>query len=534
MRKIRKRNRKTKTRKLNRFKFRDLIYFFVNLRHKFHRKVGKIWYVFLVYFLITITGSLLLWSDISQVSKNSVSYWDSLFTAASAFSDTGLVVAATGKTWTIFGQAVIAILILFGGIGVFAIKVYIINYIFGVKLGIFQRDVLALERSSNSLGEIKRVILVSVSVILVLIIFSSIALTFMFYFMDGNFEAASFVNNPKGDLNLSLRFAIFHSITAINNAGFDIIGEHSLAPYYSNHVIQIWLLGLLIIGGIGYPVVFDIYMYFVSLFKRHKNRHKFSLFSKVGLLTYFLVAFVGIALIIPSELLDKSPSSFWHSASSDPLYWGNGTKGYNYGSGFDKIFALVFAVFSTRSAGFATMDLYNLNDISVILLSVLMFIGASPSSTGGGIRSTTLALIFLNLLSRMRGRDYTHVFKRKINEKTVNQASIVLFVSLIMCFISVIVLSTSFDILGGNIPWKPIDGQRHYNSIHIFFEVSSAFGTSGLTTGLTSQLNLASKLILVSVMFFGQLGISSTVLVWGSNNHKFSKYSYLEEDLAIG
>ncbi|MGZ9432701.1 potassium transporter TrkG [Mycoplasma sp. 613B] len=531
-----------KTKKLNKFKWIHLWNALGNLRSKFNKKVGKIRYLFLIYIIITITGSLLLYWNISQTEPGSVSYVDALFTSASAFSDTGLVTKATHSTWTMFGQAVIAILILIGGIGVFAIKVYIFNYIFGLKLGIFSRDVLALERSSNNMGDIKKVILVSVTIMFTVLVISSFGLTFLFYYSKGDFAIDTEFNNPYHNFNLSLRFAIFHSITALNNAGFDIIGDNSLAPYYSNHLLQVWLLLLFIIGGIGYPVVYDFYKYFYCLITKRK-RHKFSLFSKISLVTYFAVAIIGVALVLCFELLSKDQSSFWNLSQSDPTYWGKtSTIGYSYRTHFDKVFAIIFTSFSTRSAGYATFDLYNLTDTSLGILSILMFIGAAPSSTGGGIRSTTLAIILLNLISKMRGKNSTHMFKRKIKDETVNQSSVVLIISILLNLIVFLFLTTSFNTFGGKIPWDNTtistavseSSGRTYGVINVLFEITSAFGTTGLSTGITSHLNSISKIALIFIMFVGQLGISSTILIWGSHNHKFSKYEYIEEDVTIG
>ncbi|WGI36334.1 TrkH family potassium uptake protein [Mesomycoplasma lagogenitalium] len=532
-----KKNLKSNLKNINE-KIKFFFIFLAELKYKFNKKVGKIGYLFITYFLITIIGSLLLYSNFSQTKPGTINYIDSLFASASAFSDTGLSTKITAQDWTMFGQTVIAILILVGGIGVFAIKVYIINYIFGFKLGIFQKEVLSLERRSNKIGELKDVIIVSITIMFILIVFSTFIFFFIFYFSDGNFEVYDKNLNPQYNFNLSLRFATFHSISALNNAGFDIIGNHSLAPYYSNYLLQIWIMILFIIGGIGYPVIYDLYLWIVSIFKKSEKKHKFSLFSKVSLITYFTLSLLGIILVITFETTSKNANNFWNLKTSNAIYWGDGiSKSYDYGNGFNKTFAIIFIVFSTRSAGFTTFDLYNLTDTSLAILSILMFIGASPASTAGGIRSTTFAIIILNLFSIMRGKKSTHIFKRKIKGETVNQASIVLILSILLNLISFGILNTSFITHGGNLlthDWEHQPTERVYGSIHIFFEVTSAFGTSGLTTGITDKLNYISKLSLLLIMFIGQLGISSTILVWGSNNSKFSKYEYLEEDIAIG
>jgi Trk-type K+ transport system membrane component len=156
-----------------------------------------------------------------------------------------------------FGQAIIAILILLGGIGIFAVKVYIFNFIFRQKLNLSTSNILGQERSSKDASLSKKTVIVSVSLILILITLSSFILSFVFYFEVPNEVNPG--NNPLGDVGLSIRFAIFHSISAINNAGFDIIGSTSLAPYYSAYAMQIIFLILFVIGGIGYPVIYDTF-----------------------------------------------------------------------------------------------------------------------------------------------------------------------------------------------------------------------------------------------------------------------------------
>ncbi|MGL5205012.1 MAG: potassium transporter TrkG, partial [Metamycoplasmataceae bacterium] len=206
----------------------------------FFFNLSNIKIIFITYFLVTFLSSLLLLNPYSHAEGADVTYIDALFTAASAFSDTGLVTLVTSETWSMFGQAVIAILIFLGGIGIFAMKVYIFNFIFNRKLNLITSNILGKERSAKDANLSMKTIVVSVSLILILISISSVILSFLFYF-----EAPSTINsenNPVGDIGLSIRFAIFHSISAINNAGFDIIGPSSLQPYYSTYFLQIMFI----------------------------------------------------------------------------------------------------------------------------------------------------------------------------------------------------------------------------------------------------------------------------------------------------
>ena len=188
-----------------------------------------------------------------------------------------------------------------------------------------------------------------------------------------------------------------------------------------------------------------------------------------------------------------------------------------------KVMAIFFNTFSTRNAGFSTINLKELSQPTIILYAIMMFIGSAPSSTAGGIRTTTIALIVLSIWSKIRGVPNVRIFNRKIPRETTYTAGIVLSISLfIVFFVSFITMSS----IHGNF--------EGYGYIDVIFEVSSAFGTTGLSTGLTPSLNTISKIFLILTMFIGQLGVSSTILVWRSNRNKQYKIDYIQEDIAIG
>jgi Trk-type K+ transport system membrane component len=199
-----------------------------------------------------------------------------------------------------FGQAIIAILILLGGIGIFALKVYIFNFILGRKLNLSTSNLLDKERSSKDASLSKKTIIVSISLIFILIALSSFILSFVFYFELPN--EINIKNNPVGDIGLSIRFAVFHSISAINNAGFDIIGSSSLAPYYTAYTMQLVFMVLFIIGGIGYPVIYDTYSFLRHKVKRLPGKAPaFSLFSKISCISYLAVSVIGLILAFSFE-----------------------------------------------------------------------------------------------------------------------------------------------------------------------------------------------------------------------------------------
>ena len=488
-------------------------YFFKKVKNFFFN-LSNIKIIFLTYLMVTLISSLLLLSPFSHKENVDVGYIDALFTAASAFSDTGLTTLITSETWSMFGQAVIAILILLGGIGIFALKVYVFNFIFGQALKMSTINILGKERSFKDNNLSKKTIIVSITLILFLVILSSFILSFIFYFEPPSNVGIEPSNNPVGDISLSIRFAIFHSISAINNAGFDIIGSSSLVPYYSVYSIQIIFMFLFIIGGIGYPVIYDSYSWIKHKIKKMPGKYSFSLFSKISCISYLIIAIMGLLLTFAFE------TTAMRSVAGDEVpLWQDTTKTTD-----SKIMAIFFNTFSTRNAGFATINLSELSQPTIVLYSIMMFIGSAPSSTAGGIRTTTIALVILSIWSKIMGAPSVRVFNRKIPKETTNTAGIVFSISILFVFIVSFITMSSIQ----------NDSTQNFGYIDVIFEVSSAFGTTGLSTGLTPNLNIISKVVLILTMFIGQLGISSTILVWRSNKNKQFTFDYIEEDVAIG
>ncbi|WAM05854.1 hypothetical protein OM999_01140 [Mycoplasmopsis cynos] len=238
------------------------------------KSVSRVKYLLIVYFLIILFSSFLLWSPITQQKpplnwNSGENYVNALFTTASAFSDTGLVVKNTYSHWNVLGQAIIAILILSGGIGIFSLKFFIINILFK-KAGyhfIYIKNDSKWKRSNDDVNKVSSIIRSSVRFILTTSLISGFGMTIYFYFAEpsATYGINKLINgefiNPRYDLAAAFRFGFFHTISAINNAGFDIISGNSLMPYYNNITLQIWFIILLIIGGLGYPTLYDIYRY---------------------------------------------------------------------------------------------------------------------------------------------------------------------------------------------------------------------------------------------------------------------------------
>ncbi|MCC3160990.1 MAG: TrkH family potassium uptake protein [Mollicutes bacterium PWAP] len=525
------------------------------------RGLSNVKHILIIYFLITMVGSGLLMLPISQINPGEVKYEDSLFISASAFSDTGLVTITTSETWSSFGQAIIAFLILIGGLGWFAIRMYIFNIMLGRPINFRNKSMLSSERGSAKVGSTRNLILISISILLCLLLISGVILTLYFYISpdpiqnhdiyllspattlsngthveaqyglqklsdghwtqnvtDGHWTHAfqndshsSFTyNSPHNSFETSLKYGLFHSISALNNAGFDIFGNASLSPYYHDFFLQFFFIIMFVIGGIGYPVIYDLWKWLISLNK--KQRHKWSLFSKLSSITYLIVAILGVSLTFGIEYSHQG-------GFINDSYYGNTT---------DHSFALFFNSMSTRNAGFGSVEYGSFSDLTLFNFSILMFIGSAPSSTAGGIRTTTIAIVILSIWGRLRNRKNVRAFKRRINKEIVTQAFVVFAIAIIIVLAGTFVIMSCMKDFHGS-----FDSNGH-SFVYSLFETASAFGTTGLSTGITSSLSLVSKIILIIIMFIGQIGVSSTLMVWGNRKSKSRRYEYVEEDISIG
>ncbi|MDC8962863.1 TrkH family potassium uptake protein [Metamycoplasma hyosynoviae] len=500
------------------------------------KKIGVIKYIFLIYFIVILLISLLLYWPIThstyleqlrQSEKIRFNYFDAVFIAASAFSNTGLSTFPISSYLNTFGQALIAISMLLGGLGIFTLKVYIFQTLFGIKLNIFNSEVTQVERGGQNPGQTKRIITVSITFLLITLFITSIVFILIFYlspygkFSDSKWAQTSNVlfnpyekefRNPKGNLDLSFRYGIFHAISAITNSGFDIIGEKSLAPFNQEYALQLFTLISIFIGGVGYPVIYDVYRKIKSLKITEKN-YKITLFTKLTLITYLIVSFFGLLFTFIFELINKNTNGFWKQES--------------YGNNFSKTFAIFFQTFSTRSAGFTTIDYYHFTQQSVLVHSILMFIGFSPASTAGGIRNITVSIIFLSVVSMLLGKRSINVFKRQIGKETFIRAVTIFSIGIILITLSTLICYSTFNLFD-------FETNKKYEMTHVLFVVCSAFGSCGFDVGLVPSINNFGKIILIALMVIGQLGIQQTLLIWGKNRKRAEYYHYIYEDVVLG
>lgn len=499
---------------------------------------------------------------LSDGTERPYQFIDGFFISVSAFTDTGLSTLNVLNTYNIFGQFIILFLIQIGGLGLFTLYwlfwtilfnniIYkkIKHYPLHEKIGIgFSNSlIIASERGNTKLGLSIKSIKTAVIFILTTEIIFMIAYALFFYFVPSyqQIDITKMIPNTNLETNTwyiddltkynyfyknagySIWAGLFQSISTMNNAGFDIISQASYSPFRNG----IWTIFLyismiqIIIGGIGYPVIYDIIEFFKKRY--HKQKFKLSLFTKLSSITYIVIFLLGIAFIFGFEFGMQNNSLITSVNSSDYL------RDVYFGSGkirtWNQITSLIYDVISSRSAGLATFSQSTMSYASIWLINILMFIGCAPSSTGGGIRTTTLGLIFMTLVSYMRGLKGTTVFKRTIPNKTVVNSSIIILTSLIL------VLLFSF------ISYPLMININPHTSLTIsdvLFEMSSAYGTVGLSTGLSSILNSNSAsadiimILLCIIMIIGQLGISTSIFVFRSKENN-QIITYPKEDIRI-
>lgn len=411
------------------------------------------------FLLLILLGTLLLCLP-SASTGDSVHFVDALFTATSATCVTGLSTVTTATQWTLFGKIVIIFMIQIGGIGFMTFMS--LTTIVKKSASLSKRKLLMQSAGSIELnGVIKLIQRVLLGTFFIEAI-GAIVLSIRFWV-----RGLSFI---KG-----LWYGIFHSISAFCNAGFDILGDNSLADYQSDPTILITIACLVIIGGIGFLVWGD--------FTAHGFRFKkYQLHSKIVVIT---TAF----LLVGGTLI------FYFTEKNDAL--ANFSKGDRWLNAF-------FESVTLRTAGFASFDQATLSDGGSFVSYVLMLIGGSPGSTAGGIKTVAFAIVILNAISFARNRDSITVYKKRIQDTTVKHACAIISIYLVAtCLVTVIVALIE--------PF-PLDD--------IIFEVVSAVGTVGLTKGITASLSISSKLILCLTMFFGRMGGLTLLLAFAEKRNQ--------------
>lgn len=442
---------------------------------------------------VILIGSFFLALPISHMPGAKVTYLDALFTSTSCTCVTGLVNVRAGvaDSFSLFGRIIMAILIQLGGLGVTTIAV-IIFLVASRKLTFAEQSLIKESWNLGSLKGIKKIFLLVLLTSFSFEFVGAILSFFDFYFIQG-YEMAT-----------SWGYAIFHAISAFNNAGFDIISKDSLIPFESDIYLNLVTSFLIIAGGLGFLVNIDI-------IKKKFNFKKFSLHTKIAVFySAFLILF-GTLSIYLIELGNTS------------------TRVSFMGSYFMSV--------STRTAGFTMYNLGTFNDATIIIMCFLMFIGASPGGTGGGIKTTTFALLLAYLRGVTTGKR-PYAFRRSINKDLIRRALLIIilgFSFFVVGFTLICVFEgnyNSIDLATGDklITYRP--GATRYNALDFGFEAMSAFGTVGLSTGITSYLSQGSQIVLIFLMYVGRIGpLTISTSFKGKNT---AKYHFAEEDVSIG
>ena len=440
--------------------------------------------IILLSFLITILiGSFLLSLPISSADGKSVSYLDALFTATTSTCVTGLVTLPTFSTWSFFGQAVILLLIQIGGLGVITIMSGVM-LLFHRKMGIGDRlliqDAFNLNTMSGLIEFVKHVLFGT------LIIETLGAILYMFVFVPEF--------GKKG-----IWISVFNSISAFCNAGLDIIGENSICNYATNPLVNIVTSSLVILGGLGYIVWWDVLRVIRKRTPQNKKVFRYlSLHSKIVIAVTSILIVCGALLIFVFEY-------------ANPLTIGNMALS-------DKIQVSLFQSITTRTAGFASVPQENLTDPSTVVSMLLMLIGGSSVGTAGGIKTVTVAVLFCSAFATITNKNSASLFGRSISESFVKKA-----VAVVVAFVTICTVSTVLMLTICNAP-----------AIDVIYETVSASATVGLSRNLTARLNTFGKIIIIITMYFGRVGPISLAVALGRKKENQNVISEPTEDLSIG
>lgn len=411
------------------------------------------------FFCVILAGALLLTLPFASRDGQSIGFLNALFTATSATCVTGLVVADTWSQWTLFGQIVIICLIQIGGLGFITIGVCL-SIILRRKIGLKERGLL--QESVNTL-QIGGVVRLARKIFIGTIIFEGTGAILL---------AIRFV--PQYGFFRGVFYGFFHSISAFCNAGFDLMGFQgkycSFVNYYDDWLVNLVIMSLIVIGGIGFVVWDD-----VSRNKWHVR--KYMLHTKIVLLTTFVLIFGGAYLFY---LLERN------ALMEDMTVSG-------------KILSSLFSSVTARTAGFNTIDTGALTDGSKLLTIVLMFIGGSPGSTAGGIKTTTIIVLLFCVVSNIRRESGLNVFGRRIEDDTIKRASTIMTMNLTLTLIvALVIMGIQPDLVMSD----------------VLFETFSAIGTVGMTTGITRDLLPVSRILIIFLMYCGRIGSLSFALAF--------------------
>ena len=423
---------------------------------------------------IILGGALLLMTPLASRDGSNLGFIDALFTATSAVCVTGLVVVDTGTYFSVFGQMVVLALIQVGGLGVMTVAT-LVAVLSGKKINLKER--LLIQEATNQL-DLAGVVRLTLYII---------RATLFIELLGGTILAVRWFQDFGTQ---GIYFGYWHAVSAFCNAGFDLFGEfRSITGYVNDFTVNSAIAALIVVGGIGFPVVADLW--------NCRQSHRFSLHTKIVLMTTLVLIILGACLIFVAEY------------SNDKTLGALPLEGKVLASGFQSI--------TTRTAGYNTLDIGALREGTLFAMVFLMFIGASPSSMGGGVKTTTAAILFISLVGSITGKKDPQAFERQIPQHTVYKAFTIVTISVML--ISLVTLAMSFT--------------EQVPLFSLLFEVTSAFGTVGLSTGITPKLSDCGKVLITLTMFAGRVGTLTLLMALALRPRK-ERLKYPEGKIIIG
>ena len=440
-----------------------------------HHKLSHVRVITLGYFIMILFGTLLLMLPCATRDGIGAGPVTALFTATSASCVTGLVLQDTATYWSLFGQLVILALIQIGGLGFMTIAIFFFRLI-SKKSSLRERAVMAESINTTRMGDFSRIVRK--------IVIGTIALESA----GGILLATYFVRQPELGFFKGVYYGFFHAISAFCNAGFDLMGGYSSFTSLSDNIlVNAVLIILIVVGGIGFLVWDDITACRFSF-------RKFSLHTKTVLTVTAILVLGGAVLLFVFE--------HNNTGIGKPLS--------------EEICVALFGSVTARTAGFNTVDTAALSSASKLITIILMFIGGSSGSTAGGVKTTTVAVILIFLIAGMRGQDNIHFYKRRIRDDILRKSVIIISTNLLLLLFGATVLCA-------------VQGVSITDAV---FETTSAISTVGMTTGITRDLNLISKLVIIFLMYCGRVGsISFGISLF---ERRKPPVSYPEESVTVG
>jgi trk system potassium uptake protein TrkH len=430
------------------------------------------------FFLIIFLGAIILSLPISSRTGEFTPFVDSLFTATSATCVTGLVVYDTYTHWSVFGQVIILTLIQIGGIGFMTVAL-LVAMITRRKIGLKERTLM---QEAVAAPQLAGMVKLTRFIILGTLMFEGIGAVLL-----------AFKFCPEMGLFAGIYNAVFHSISAFCNAGFDLMGKYeqysSLTRYSSDILVNLVVMSLIVVGGLGFFVWEDI-------LQNKSHFHKYRLHTKLVLVTTALLISIPALLIY---VMETNGGSFTDKTT------------------LDAVLSSIFQVITPRTAGFNTVNINIMKESSILLIMVLMFIGGSSGSTAGGIKTTTFAVLLMSVKSTFKRKSSLNCFNRRLEDDILGRACTILVTYLSLCVVAIIAIS-----FVDNTPLK-----------ETAFEVISAIATVGMTLGITSGLSDFSEVILSALMYFGRVGCLTMVFAL-SQTHEVVPTQYPLEKISIG